>query len=161
MYLSRYLLFLTFILNSDIPWEDKYVLKKVGYWDVKENQRNFMENLAKKFQIIQPQEWNKLTIKKVIEHGGCSLLKRYGLSLYRALQGIYPEVSWKREWFHIPRFPKTFWNSEVNQQEFLSEIAENYNLQSQTDWKRVSANFLRNKGGQVRVYSDINFVGTS
>lgn len=108
-----------------------------------------MENLAQQFQIMKPQEWSKLTVKKVIEHGGCSLLKLYGLSLYRALHGIYPEVTWKREWFNIPKFPNAFWNSEVNQQEFLSEIARNYNLQSQPDWSRVSVEFIRKKGGQV------------
>lgn len=63
---------------------------------------------------------------------------------------ILPEVPWKREWFpHIPRFPKSHWNSIENCRSFIDDIAKSSHVHSSSDWRRVSVTLIRNIGGAV------------
>lgn len=62
-------------------------------WKNKNTQRAFLEQLAIKLDIVQPQTWGKVTLKTVIENGGNSLLKQHKSSLKRALKHAYPGIN--------------------------------------------------------------------
>lgn len=62
-----------------------------GYWNNKQNQRNFLDSIAKKNNIKEPKDWEKLTIHKLLEYkGGRALLSHHGNSLVKCLQANYP-----------------------------------------------------------------------
>lgn len=60
-----------------------------GYWQSKQNQKIFFETLAKKLSIAQPSDWGRITVSKIREHGGGSVLSIYDNSLRRALKVIF------------------------------------------------------------------------
>lgn len=61
------------------------------HWNSKENQRNFFEGLKLRFQIKEPHDWGKVTVRDVNANGGLSLLNHYfNGSLFEGLQSTYP-----------------------------------------------------------------------
>lgn len=56
-----------------------------GFWEIEENQRNFLLELGKKFNILKPADWGKITWRDVVKSGGTSILSKHG-SLFNALQ---------------------------------------------------------------------------
>lgn len=64
-----------------------------GYWTLKINQRNFLDNLASKLNIEEPRDWGSITIHQVSAHGGITLLGNYQQSLFRTLKSVYPGFS--------------------------------------------------------------------
>ncbi len=55
------------------------------------NQRIFMDNLAKRLNIKDPQEWYTVTHKMFWKYGGGGLIKKYNSSPRKVLQNLYPE----------------------------------------------------------------------
>jgi hypothetical protein len=45
-------------------------LKPQGYWKDKENQKAFFDQLAIKWNIQNPDDWNKVTREMVVKEGG-------------------------------------------------------------------------------------------
>lgn len=45
-----------------------------GFWSKKKNQRSFMQYLASKFNIIQPQDWAIIKKEDIIQKGGGTML---------------------------------------------------------------------------------------
>lgn len=64
-----------------------------GFWKVKENQREFLQFVAQKFNIKQPYDWKNVSIQNVLDERGTSLLnKYYNGSLYKALKSNFPGI---------------------------------------------------------------------
>jgi hypothetical protein len=59
--------------------------KPFGYWNELENQRQFLDNLAKELNLQTAQDWTSVTTEMVISRDGGGLLKRFNGSLYQAL----------------------------------------------------------------------------
>jgi hypothetical protein len=49
-----------------------------GYWKDTTNQRSFLDQLASKLNITKQDDWYKVSVKKVVENGGQSVLQKYG-----------------------------------------------------------------------------------
>jgi hypothetical protein len=57
------------------------------YWKNKENQKNFFDQMAIKWNIQKPEDWNNVTVEMVVKEGGGRFLKSYHKnSLQRGLQ---------------------------------------------------------------------------
>jgi hypothetical protein len=52
-----------------------------GYWKDKENQKKFFDQLAIKWNIQKPADWNKVTYDMVLKEGGSSIVYYYNGSL--------------------------------------------------------------------------------
>ncbi len=50
-----------------------------------------MDELAKKLNIIDKEEWYKITIKTIQQNGGSGLLSKYNGSPRKLLTTVYPE----------------------------------------------------------------------
>lgn len=123
------------------------------HWESKSNQKQFLESIASSFGISSPKDWGKVTNEHVIQRGGKALLHHYDGSLFRCLQSVYNETSWKREWFkNIPLYPSTHWKNPNNQKTFLDGLASHYHLKKPEDWKRISISLIRKKGGEVLIH---------
>lgn len=85
-----------------------------------------------------------------MNEGGKQIIHKHKGSLFKALTCLYPEIEWQKTWFtNIPKYPSSYWNSIHNHKSFLEEIAFTYDIQSSTDWRRISNSLLKRKGGHV------------
>lgn len=60
-----------------------------GYWLKEENQQKFLNDLAKRLQIKTPNDWGKLSVRRIKDLGGSSLLSLNGNSLKRTLRSVF------------------------------------------------------------------------
>lgn len=60
------------------------------FWKSTENRKKFMNEIANKLNIKKPNEWGKVTLRRIYELGGSSLLAGYfNNSLFSCLQATY------------------------------------------------------------------------
>ncbi len=72
-------------------WDlQKFRQRPSGWWKHISNQREFMDQLAKKLRITHFDDWAKIGAKRVYNNGGSYLLSKYP-NLRTALQTVYPE----------------------------------------------------------------------
>jgi hypothetical protein len=60
-------------------------IKPRGYWKAKENQKEFFDQLAIKWNIQKPEDWNKVTYDMVLKEGGRFIVYYYNGSLQRGI----------------------------------------------------------------------------
>lgn len=59
-----------------------------------ENRKESMDKIANMLHVKNPIDWGKVTIRKIYELGGGTLLRNYyGNSLFRCLQSVYTGFS--------------------------------------------------------------------
>lgn len=61
-----------------------------GFWLDKRNQREFFDELAKKFEITHPSEWSKISSSQIEVEGGNGILLYFRRSVFRTLKSVYP-----------------------------------------------------------------------
>jgi len=76
--------------------------KPLRFWNKLTNQKTFMDNLGKELNIRFMEDWYKVSLQTVIEHGGGTLLNKYNRSLTKALAKIYPSYLWESYNFYHP-----------------------------------------------------------
>jgi hypothetical protein len=52
-------------------------MKHHGYWKDKQNQKALFDQLATKWNIQKPEDWNKVTTTMVFKEGGKFLINQY------------------------------------------------------------------------------------
>ncbi len=79
-----------------VPWDMEKFRKcsrlvKQGHWSDRSNQRKFMDDLAKRLRITDPDGWYSVSYDTVCKHGGSGILSySYGGSVYKLLKAVYP-----------------------------------------------------------------------
>lgn len=61
-----------------------------GYWRNQANQRNFLENLARKLGIKDHRDWGKISRAQVYKHGGSGLLNHFNNSVFQTITKAFP-----------------------------------------------------------------------
>ena len=112
------------------------------YWNDEENVKKFLENLQIKLQLTSFEDWNSLSKKRLINHGGGGLLNIY--SMYDIKCIAFPEG---KSYFSKPVKSALYWDNLENIENFIKELKEKYNLQSSDDWKRISKRQIIENGG--------------
>lgn len=109
-----------------------------GHWDVQENRRAFLEELAEAHDVKEPADWAHVSTTDVLNAGGSSLLARTG-NVLGALRDAFPEHSdaWQRIQCR-PVLSKSYWEDEENVRHCIRTVAEAYGLSSCKDWGRLS-----------------------
>lgn len=81
-------------LSLEIKWKREWFTlhEKKGFWKKSTSQRLFLNEIAKKYQIVNPEEWGKINNKEFIDCGGSSLLATFG-SVRKVLQHAYPGIA--------------------------------------------------------------------
>ncbi len=62
-----------------------------SYWKSSSNQKNFMDDLAEKLNITDPNQWYRVTTTVIAKHGGNTLLEKHNGSIKKILESVYPE----------------------------------------------------------------------
>jgi len=136
----------------EVDWDKKWFknISKVpkGHWTLKENQRTFMDNIARLYNLKNPRDWGRITVDDIKKCEGSSVLEYYDFSLFNALQGVYPEIEWERSWFpRLPKVPKGYWSLIENQKSFMDGIGRLYKINSHSDWGRITLEQIVKGGG--------------
>ena len=126
-------------------WDlSKFKTVPFGYWNVKENQKNFMDDLGKQLGFESMQDWYQLTFETLISKQGRGLLEKYGSSPSKLLQSVYPEHPWV-EWM-FRKVPNKYWDIEENEKRFLDWLGNKLNFQQVDDWKRINKRDIVSNG---------------
>eukprot|EP00011_Vannellida_sp_DIVA3-517-6-12_P004582 CAMPEP_0114616892 /NCGR_PEP_ID=MMETSP0168-20121206/6919_1 /TAXON_ID=95228 ORGANISM="Vannella sp., Strain DIVA3 517/6/12" /NCGR_SAMPLE_ID=MMETSP0168 /ASSEMBLY_ACC=CAM_ASM_000044 /LENGTH=845 /DNA_ID=CAMNT_0001828017 /DNA_START=15 /DNA_END=2549 /DNA_ORIENTATION=- len=127
--------------------------KPRGYWDKAENRRAFMDEVARAYNIVTPQDWKQITAKHVSEMGGATLLQLNGGSLLRTLRDVYAGEVYQGtpiRWDAFtcrPNLPAGHWGLAGNVKELLDRAKVKFRINSTKDWYRVSQAQLRQLQG--------------
>ena len=92
-------------------------LKPKGYWDNKENIKNFLDDLKVKFNLQSTEDWYRVSTNQINKNGGRTLLKKY--SMFEILSQIYPDEIWNKQ-----KLSKT--NKRSNQRWLFLQIQKIY-----------------------------------
>ena len=132
--------------------------KEKSYFEKKEKQREFMEKLFIKLNLISIKDRMKIRKKDIINHGGKHLLIHYyNFNLPLLLSSIFSEISWK-----FNQNLKYFFNcklEKIENQKFIMDILFNQlNLSKLEEWLFVDRkNFIKNGGKKLLVFYSFNF----
>lgn len=137
------------MLKTHYPDHDWCIHKRKqrpnGYWKEKKNHRQYLDIIAKKFDIKEPSDWKNITLSDLYENGASSLF-RYYPSFYDALVKNYPEMKW--DVFEVRKItPRSYFKIEANQRKFLDEIIQKENLSSPEDLVPIPLNTIKKYGG--------------
>ena len=123
--------------------------KAGGYWSSLDNQREFVNELFKKFKLSSLEDWHKVKAHQITDEGGKTLLNKYG-NLYKCLKKIYPDYSWD-----VFRFTSKKRESVLHQDSsrFVFQIQKQYRIQMKKEWYRISNTQLRDYYGNFIVTS--------
>lgn len=135
-------------------------------WTCVEQRRRFLEELAHRQDVREPEDWRRVTFRQAQAAGGGGLLARYGGSLEALLLDSLPaEHRARLEAAPRRRAPRGHWGDARNQQEFLAALARRHGLELApfmgegpaagaeesravfAAWARVPATALREAGG--------------
>lgn len=102
----------TKLLQSVFPEHDwmtwRHQVVPHGYWEVVENQRDFVDWAGKTLGLKKMEDWYKVTKKEIEKLGGNTLLHRYG-SPFKLIGSMYPEHNWKQNKFKKNIVDKIKW----------------------------------------------------
>ena len=120
------LLLLTIYPNY--PFNFKLLKFKSIYFKSIENQKEFLDDLFIKLNLISLDNWIKISKNKIIDEGGKSLLKRYNNNMKFLLTSIYPNYPWENSAFNL----------HYNLAPLIKEWIKKYQINQKKDWFRLA-----------------------
>lgn len=130
-------------------WELGRVPSK--FWSSIENQRDFLEWLAKKYNVSCLDDWYKVPSRAY----PIRLLKIYNNYHSRILATHFPEHKWL-EWKFV-RTPHNFWASLENRRRYINWLGSELGYSKLEDWYKITGDDFRNNYGEsllVRYYKN-------
>ena len=82
-------------------WQQSHFNTQHGYWDNKNNQRDFMDQLGQILQFKEMNAYYGVAAKQVYENGGMSLLNKHRNSLSKLVMVVYNTHQWQQSLFKI------------------------------------------------------------
>lgn len=137
------------------PKNNEIIKKPTNYFSNDKNIRNWFHEILKYFKFSELQEIQNLSNKTIKEHGGNSILKKYG-SVTNALQANFPLQK-----FYPPKSsvkPRNYWKSKKNQKDFFDSMVKQFNIEDYKDWYGISSrDFIKEGGSPILNYYDSFF----
>ena len=140
--LRKYNYNMYYLLSSIYPDHTSFqnneiiLFKSKNYFNQIENQKYFMDQLYKKLNLNQLDDWLMLKKKIFVKNGGENLLKYYSYNIASLLRSIYPHHQWN---FNHTKFKpnlqyhKTFEYSQLR----LKYLIKNFCIREKKDWYRL------------------------
>ena len=145
------------VLNEIYPnYPFAFENKKINaneYFKVINNQQVFMDNLFKKFELNNMEDWLNISRRKISNEGGKSLLYYYySNDLKKLLQTIYSNFPWLFEDLKI-NYSIEYFKSFENQKKFMEKLFFKLKLNSIEDWHKISKRkIIKNRGKNLIYY---------
>ena len=115
------------------------------YWNIKENQKNFLLQLHNELNFETVEELISLTKKEIIKQGGKYLLEHYKGNYIEVLKANFPNRNWP-EFIHP--LPQGFWKDIKSQRLYLDWISKTLEHKSMNEWYNVSNKTLIQHGAR-------------
>jgi hypothetical protein len=119
--------------------------KKISdrFWDNKENQRIFLNNLGKQLGFQSLDNWYNISKKQIEQNGGNSLLRNYyGASPSKLVKSVYSEHSWNEF-----KFSNVHNISNEEQRNYLEELGNKLGIRYMDDWYNITQKLIMENGG--------------
>ena len=149
-YNNDYRLLLKTIFPDHI-WDFGDEKKPLKYWTLIENQREFMDELYKKFELNHLEDWAEIAIRKVMKNGGKSIVQFYNNNFKLLLQSVYPNYPWKFQLINFKFKSYLYWYSLENQRNFMNNLYRKWKFQSLDDWLIVNKKMIKRNGGYTLI----------
>jgi len=118
---------------SEKQWDRfAFATKPNGFWENKDNQREFMDELSRKRKHKSLEDFYQLSWEEVSSTGGAGLLNIFGGSHTKAVMCCYPEHDWL-EW-KFNKVPPGFWSDDKNVRRYLRWLGKHCGYKSREDW---------------------------
>lgn len=127
-----------------LPWKFAQHVPR-GFWNVKENQRDFMNWLGNVLGFKSMNNWYNVTHQTIEEKGGGGLLVKYGGSRSKLLPQIFPEHSWVLHRFKTVQ-PHNL-NVKENDRYLVNRLGKKLGLKRMEDWYKVTWKEIQDNGG--------------
>jgi len=111
-------------------------VRRRGFWDDKENERNYLLWLAHKLHFRYMEDWYKCTDAQFYGNLGESLLRRHGWSRVELIKACFWQYEWY-EWLFVTT-PRGFWHKLENRQRYYAWLGEKLGFRKPTDWWRLT-----------------------
>jgi hypothetical protein len=126
------------------PWNFSQAVAR-GFWNSKENQKEFTNWLAAELGFTHMEDWYSLKVADIIERGGIGLFIKYGSSIFKLLKSIYPEQQWFPWKFEA--VPKGYWDNLNNQRDFIHWVGIQQGFTGMNDWYTITRKSINQHGG--------------
>ena len=106
-----------------------------------ENQNNYLEYLYHKFEFKSFDDWYKISIKKIRQNNGNTLIENYSNDIKKMLIFLFPNYPWN-------------FNNEINfnilssHRMIMEKIFIKLNLKTKKDWEKITKSKFISKGGE-------------
>eukprot|EP00026_Physarum_polycephalum_P003064 Phypoly_transcript_03073.p1 GENE.Phypoly_transcript_03073~~Phypoly_transcript_03073.p1 ORF type:complete len:492 (+),score=39.24 Phypoly_transcript_03073:901-2376(+) len=135
--------------NQPSQQDSNFVTKPARFWQRK-NMRAFLENFARRsnFSPLVVNNWYSISRKHIQQtKEGRTILVRYGGSLTRALQDLFPEITFNPILFSCA--PRTYWQNTQNRKHFFETFALAHRFEPlvPTNWYCVGTSRIKSNGG--------------
>mmetsp|Transcript_10344 Transcript_10344/g.42068 ORF Transcript_10344/g.42068 Transcript_10344/m.42068 type:complete len:475 (+) Transcript_10344:14-1438(+) len=120
-----------------------------GFWDSRDARRRFMEDTRQKLGLPagDSSAWHSVSSGAIRKLGGAGLLNRYGGSVWRLLQDVYPELGIEGAADCRPAQVRNHWSTVENRQRFLESVKERLRIGEERRWTEVSVKEFTAVGG--------------
>lgn len=136
--------------NSDFVSRSIKKIKPKGYWNDKNNIKEFIKNIKLQLNLNSPEQWNRISSKDIISFGGSSILKIYPLHELKCMGSDEIRLNKNNLFSHQKRkksFPNGYWDDINNVNNFIKNVENFYNLNTVEDWNRISREQIQVIGG--------------
>ena len=114
------------------------------YWNVEENQRDFLDRLGEKLGFNDKSDWYRATKEDFSYHGGASLLAKYG-KFSNVLRSVYHDHRW--DVYKFEKIPDGYWDSLDNRKSFMRDVYTELEFTGMDDWYKITQRDIRDRGG--------------
>ena len=107
------------------------------FWDNLENQRKFLDEIARIYNITDVRGWYDISIDTISSHNGRGLINKYSGNLYKLLTVNYPEYN-----FNIFLTSSTRKFQSVEKRKLIEILIKKFSIRKLDDWYRISVDQL-------------------
>lgn len=121
--------------------------KRQGYWKHRENRRRLLDGIAERRGVRRPKDWSTVTVEDLRQEGCSSLLAAFNWSVEELLKDTYPE--WGPEDLAQARVgsKRNHWSDPTIRRAFMDDLAKQSGVKNLSDWRKVTTDLIRKKGG--------------
>lgn len=128
------------------PWKPwKFTTAPKHFWESVDNQRLFMDDLAKHLDLGSWEDWYAVSSQQIIEHGGKALLQKFMSSPSALLQSVYPQHPWDS--WNFGRAPKNYWFNKDHHRKYAEWLATELGITNKDGWYEVTPLQVISNGG--------------
>ena len=125
-------------------WQQSRFNTQHGYWDNKNNQRDFMDQLGNRLGYIKMNAWYGVTVKRFHKNRGVTLLHKYGDSPSKLVMTVYNSHQWQQSRFNTQQ---GYWDNKNNQRDFMDQLGNRLGYKEINAWYGVTFKQVDENGG--------------